>query len=165
MSKDHATSESGSSFIPSTSESIPKTAPSLTKEFILATASSVIKEYPVIRSAYLYGSYAKGTAREESDVDIAIFSSAVGWELMTAAGGVVLDLEKAFGGKEIDLSICPRKDSNFLGQIQQYWLKIDLEHISHSITRSSSVGHHTPSSKLNLHTMPLSPESRGKFSS
>lgn len=101
--------------------------PALTKPILLSTASSIITQYPSITSAYLFGSYAKGTARDDSDVDIVLFSDAKGSELMRVVGGVHMDLEEAFKGKEIDLSVCPPED--FVQQVAKYWVKIDLENI------------------------------------
>jgi predicted nucleotidyltransferase len=40
---------------------------------IISTASSIVRTYPAFTSAYLFGSYAKGNARPDSDIDIALF--------------------------------------------------------------------------------------------
>jgi predicted nucleotidyltransferase len=42
------------------------------------------QQTPQIQEAYLFGSYAKGKAHSESDVDIAIKASAANWADLTA---------------------------------------------------------------------------------
>src|SRR6266567_3506471 len=68
----------------------------LSRSDILSTASSVIASYPSITSAYLFGSYVKGTAHPDSDVDIAIFHPELPWDkIRQEIGGVYMDLEGA----------------------------------------------------------------------
>ena len=50
---------------------------------------------PQVKEAYLFGSYAKGKADSDSDVDIAIKASAVDWTFRTAKWEE--DLTKAVG--------------------------------------------------------------------
>ncbi|MGC2354137.1 MAG: nucleotidyltransferase domain-containing protein [Candidatus Udaeobacter sp.] len=42
------------------------------------------EQTPQVQEAHLFGSYAKGEARADSDVDIAIRASAVDWTFRTA---------------------------------------------------------------------------------
>lgn len=71
---------------------------------------SVLKKYP-IKLAYLYGSYAKGTARPDSDIDIAVVPED-GAEIDEARLAVAVD--KAVKGKEIDIRVIGRKMSLLL---------------------------------------------------
>jgi len=50
----------------------------LSQSEIISIASSIIRVYPSFTSAYLFGSYAKGTARPDSDIDTAVFPSSTG---------------------------------------------------------------------------------------
>ena len=50
---------------------------------------------PQVKAAYLFGSYAKGKADSDSDVDIAIKASTVDWTFRTAKWEE--DLTKAIG--------------------------------------------------------------------
>ncbi len=52
-------------------ENIALSVPPTVRTYLRA----VRQKFP-IKKAYLFGSYAKGTAREESDIDLAIISSA-----------------------------------------------------------------------------------------
>lgn len=63
----------------------------------------ICKKYP-IKKAYLFGSYARGEATENSDVDIRIEGDIKSFFML---GGIYSDLEDAFG-LEIDLiSVLP----------------------------------------------------------
>jgi predicted nucleotidyltransferase len=92
----------------------------LSQSEILPTASSIIRVYTFFTSAYLFGSYAKGTARPDSDIDIAVFLPEL---KLTDIGGAHMDLEEAFG-KKVDLSLSPSGD--FLERIKKYWLPINI---------------------------------------
>lgn len=95
----------------------------LSQSDVLSMASSVIKAYPSIKSAYLFGSYAKGTAHSRSDVDIAIFLPDFCWDKLIDVGGVLEDLERVLD-KKIDLSVRPPDD--FAEKIRPYWVPITL---------------------------------------
>ena len=103
----------------------PVPAMALSQSDVLSVASSIIKSYPSITSAYLYGSYAKGTARPDSDVDIAIFLPELCWDKLGDVGGIHMELESAFGRK-VDLSVCP-PSGDFLERIKRYWIPINLQ--------------------------------------
>jgi predicted nucleotidyltransferase len=90
---------------------------------IISTASSIIRTYPSFTSAYLFGSYAKGNARPDSDIDIALFLPKLNWGQLRDIGGVHMDLEASLG-KKIDLSVCPPDD--FVEKIKTSWLPIDI---------------------------------------
>ena len=91
---------------------------------VLSVASSVIQAYPSITSAYLFGSYAKGIARPDSDVDIALFLPDLRSPRLEDAGGVLFDLESALG-KEIDLTLRP--SDKFVERMREYWIPIKLQ--------------------------------------
>ncbi len=90
---------------------------------VLSMASSVIKTYPSITSAYLFGSYAKGTPRSNSDVDIALFLFDLRRDKLIDIGGVLMDLERVLD-KKIDLSVCPSDE--FVEKIKKHWVPISL---------------------------------------
>jgi predicted nucleotidyltransferase len=95
----------------------------LSQSHVLSTASSIIQSYPSIASAYLFGSYAKGTARPDSDIDIALFIPNLSWDKLEDIGGVQMDLERTLD-RQIDLSVSPPDD--FVEKIKRYWVPIDL---------------------------------------
>ena len=101
----------------------PAPAQVLSQSDILSTASSVIQTYPSITSAYLFGSYAKGTARPDSDVDIALFLDDLRWDKLVDIGGVLMDLEIALHRK-VDLAVRPPQD--FVEIIKTYWVPINV---------------------------------------
>ena len=81
----------------------------LTIEEIKERVTPVLKAYDV-KAAYLFGSYARGDATENSDVDIRVDSGNSpklrGW----AYGGLYLDLKEALDC-ELDLLTClPKND-------------------------------------------------------
>ncbi|KIL66594.1 hypothetical protein M378DRAFT_9978 [Amanita muscaria Koide BX008] len=92
---------------------------------ILTTASSIIQTYPSITSAYLYGSYAKGTAHPDSDINIALFISDLDWDKCADKReeicGVLTDLESALN-RVIHLSVCPPDDLS--KWIKRSWVPI-----------------------------------------
>ncbi|KAF8811312.1 hypothetical protein BYT27DRAFT_7184786 [Phlegmacium glaucopus] len=104
----------------------PRPAPALVlpQSDVLSISSSIIQTYPSITSAYLFGSYAKGAARPDSDVDIALFLPDLGWDKLIDIGGAHMDLESALGRK-VDLSVCPPDD--FVEKIKVYWVPINLQ--------------------------------------
>lgn len=78
----------------------------------------VAKKYG-IPAVYLFGSYARGTATEESDVDLLVDMTGVKLTGMFAFGGVYADFEEALE-KELDmvtlgtLTQAPRMPSDLL---------------------------------------------------
>lgn len=98
----------------------------LSQSEILVTTSSILRTYPSFVSAYLFGSYAKGTARPHSDIDIALFLPVpvLDWSKLAVIGGAHMDLEEALG-KKVDLSVCPPDD--FVENIKPYWVPIEIE--------------------------------------
>ena len=63
---------------------------------------------------YLFGSYAKGTATEASDIDLRIDRGNVRG---LAMGGLLIDLEDSFG-KKVDLISTKCLDRDFLDSIR-----------------------------------------------
>lgn len=55
-----------------------------------------------IPSVYLFGSYARGEATEDSDIDILVDTTGTDLTSLLKLGALYCDLEEAFG-KEIDL--------------------------------------------------------------
>lgn len=91
----------------------------LSQSNVLSVASSVIRSYPSVTSAYLFGSRAKGTARPDSDVDIALFLPGPGLSRgeLVDIGGILIGLENALKRK-VDLSVHPPDD--FVEKIKTY---------------------------------------------
>ena len=99
----------------------------LTIEEIKKRITPVLKAYDV-KSAYLFGSYARGEATDDSDVDIRVDSGNSpklrGW----AEGGFYLDLKEALGCN-IDLLTCVPKNDDplskyFLANLKKDEVKI-----------------------------------------
>lgn len=76
---------------------------------------------PTITSAYLFGPYAKGTARPDSDVDIVIFAPGLCQDELSEIGRVHTDLERVLN-KEVYLELSPPDD--FVELIRRYWVPI-----------------------------------------
>lgn len=77
----------------------------LTIEQIKATVADYFKDKPV-KSVYLFGSYARGEAREDSDVDIAVTLQNVRislWQYVAIVLGLEEALQKKIDMVEIDL--------------------------------------------------------------
>ena len=111
----------------------------LSQSDVLFTASSVITSYPSITSAYLFGSYAKGTAHPDSDIDIAIFHPDLSWDKIGhEIGGVHMDLEGALN-KQVDLSVCP--PDAFVEKINKYWVPINVGSSSSLLSSSADATH------------------------
>lgn len=68
---------------------------------ITARIKPVAEKYG-IPAVYLFGSYARGTATEDSDVDLLVDTTGTDLTNLFALGGLYCDLEDALG-KEIDL--------------------------------------------------------------
>lgn len=73
----------------------------LTIEEIKAATAKVGQKYH-IKNAYLFGSYARGEAREDSDIDIIIDDGGNVRSLLQLSG-LRLDLIDALGGTEVDI--------------------------------------------------------------
>ena len=86
-----------------------------TNEQIRDITAPIAESYGV-RSLSLFGSYARGEANEDSDVDLLLDrgSGARGWEI----GGLYTDLSEALG-KELDLVTVAGADEDFLRRIRQ----------------------------------------------
>lgn len=75
--------------------------------------SALGEEYGAER-IFLFGSYAKGTAKSDSDIDLRIDRGKIkGWAL----GGLLIDLEQALG-KKVDLLTTGSLDQAFLNAIK-----------------------------------------------
>lgn len=135
-------------------------SPTLRRSDILSTASSVTTSYPSIASTYLFGSYAKGNAHPDSDVDIAIFHLIFpGNKIGQDIGGVLLGLEGGLN-KEVDLSVCPPDE--FVDKIKKYWVPINVgTRKSSPLLSSSTEATHPPMARLQIMS---SDEKKGKSS-
>ena len=83
-------------------------------EEIRKITSPIAEEYG-IQSMTLFGSYARGEATEDSDVDILIDRGNLsgGWTI----GGLYIDLRDALG-KELDMVTITGADPDFLSRIK-----------------------------------------------
>ena len=72
-----------------------------TTEEIAGIVAPVAEKYG-IAAVYLFGSYARGTAVEDSDIDLLIDTTGSGITTLFKLGAVYSDLEDALG-KKIDL--------------------------------------------------------------
>ena len=72
-----------------------------TVEQIQAKITPVAKRYAV-RAVYLFGSYARGEAREDSDIDLLVDTSGTNLRSLLSLGALYCDLEAALQ-KPIDL--------------------------------------------------------------
>ena len=72
-----------------------------TVEQILAKITPVAKRYAV-KAVYLFGSYARGEAREDSDIDLLVDTSGMEPQSLFSLGALYCDLEGILG-KQIDL--------------------------------------------------------------
>ena len=81
-------------------------------ETIRKLLSPVFKNYNV-QSAVLFGSYAKGTATEQSDVDLLVDSNLHGLKFFA----LLEDIREALGEKEIDVFDVTHIDSD--SKVQQ----------------------------------------------
>ena len=62
----------------------------------------IFKQYPMIKKAYLFGSYVRHEADEQSDLDIIIALDSYDTHSKKIAYGVMVDLEEVFS-KQIDV--------------------------------------------------------------
>lgn len=72
-----------------------------TVEQIRMRIEPVAKRYAV-QAVYLFGSYARGEAREDSDIDLLVDTSGTELRSLFSLGALYCDLEEALG-KQIDL--------------------------------------------------------------
>ena len=72
-----------------------------TVEQIRAKITPVAKQYAV-KAVYLFGSYARGEAREDSDIDLLVDTSGMEPQSLFSLGALYCDLEEILG-KQIDL--------------------------------------------------------------
>lgn len=86
-----------------------------TIEQIRRIASPIAASYGV-KSLSLFGSYARGEATEDSDINLLLDRSGMpgGW----AIGGLYSDLSEALG-KELDMVTTTGADRSFLARIQR----------------------------------------------
>jgi len=70
----------------------------LNAKIIMKRCEGIFAKYPEVKCAYLYGSYARGEATEESDVDILVVVETMGIKFF----GLAADLEEALD-KSVDL--------------------------------------------------------------
>lgn len=68
---------------------------------IIRRITPVVQTYG-IRSVYLFGSYARNEATEQSDIDLLVDTSGTALRSLFSLGQLYCDLEKALG-KKIDL--------------------------------------------------------------
>ena len=66
----------------------------LGQKFIKFKCAEIFKNYPEVKCAYLYGSYARGEAKPESDVDILVVCPPMGMKFYHLAGELEDVLEK-----------------------------------------------------------------------
>lgn len=73
-----------------------------TLDEIKQLSSSVFKQYPMIKEAYLFGSYARDEANEQSDLDFIIVLDSYDTQSKKFAYGSMVDLEDIFS-KQVDI--------------------------------------------------------------
>lgn len=93
----------------------------LSVRYIKEFASKVFANYPEIKCAYLFGSYARGQATVKSDVDIIVVAEPMGMKFYKLAS----ELEEALG-KDVDLQSHRQLagDEDFIGRILTEGIKI-----------------------------------------
>ena len=74
-----------------------------------------------VNSLSLFGSYARGEARDDSDVDLIVDCGAI--RSAFQMGGLYADLSEKLG-KELDLVTTDHKDKAFLGRILRDQLRL-----------------------------------------
>jgi hypothetical protein len=84
--------------------------------------SKILSKERDILFAYIFGSYARGEARKESDIDIAIFlkDSDIGKEDPYFEVNLALEIEKETGLKNVEIVIIDNKPLRFLNQVLRY---------------------------------------------
>ena len=93
----------------------------LNPKIIKKRCEKVFVNHPEVKCAYLYGSYARGEATFESDVDILVVEHGMGMDFF----GMAVELEEALG-KKVDLQTHRQAagDEFFIEQILKDGIKI-----------------------------------------
>ena len=86
-----------------------------TVEQIKSIAAPIARAYGV-KSLSLFGSYARGEATEESDIDLLVDCGAV--RSAFQMGGLYADLSEGLG-KPLDLVTSGHRDRDFLARVQE----------------------------------------------
>lgn len=73
-------------------------------ERIAAQTVAALRRHISVRRAYIFGSYAQGVPREDSDIDIAVFSPAVEGMSLDEKVGLVATIQKEVG-TEVELHL------------------------------------------------------------
>ena len=79
----------------------------LNAKVIKKRCEGIFAKYPEVECAYLYGSYARGEADEDSDVDILVVVKPIGMKFFSIAA----DLEDVLG-KKVDLQTIEQVNDN-----------------------------------------------------
>lgn len=91
------------------------------EKIVISTIRIIDQSYPV-KAAYLFGSYAKGTQTEDSDIDIAVFCDGIESLDIEALINFISNVQKKVGA-EIELHLFPSsildqtRPTNFIGYI------------------------------------------------
>lgn len=85
-------------------------------EILTRILSNILMRYPVV-SAYLYGSYAKGVIRPESDIDIAIYLKPGTKLSLNDELTLGSEIEKLCGFKPVDLRVINDMPLTIQGEI------------------------------------------------
>lgn len=94
-------------------------------ETVARRAVSLLQSQIPLTQAYLFGSYVEGTAREDSDIDVAVFSQAVDTMNFSERANLAIEVERLvdvpvelhlFGTK----SLADARPSNFFGFLRRY---------------------------------------------
>lgn len=87
----------------------------------ITQVEAVLREYPDIRLAYVFGSVAGGTAQADSDIDVAVMADSP----MTADQqiAIISDIAEATG-RAVDLIDLRMAGEPVLGQILRYGVRI-----------------------------------------
>ena len=91
-----------------------------TVEQIRSIAAPIARSYGV-NSLSLFGSYARGEATDDSDIDILVDCGAI--RSAFQIGGLYADLSERLG-KELDLVTTDHRDKAFLGRIRRDQLRL-----------------------------------------
>jgi uncharacterized protein len=85
---------------------------------------NLLKEYFQIENIYLFGSYAKGTHKEDSDIDVAIIVDHVEGDFFSV-NPILWRLRRQIDDR-IEPVLIERDfdDADFFGEIQKYGIKI-----------------------------------------
>lgn len=89
-------------------------------ETVAKRAVSLLRSHIPLTRAYLFGSYVEGTAREDSDIDVAVFSPAVDTMNFSERANLAIEVERQVDASvELHLfgaeSLTEARPSNFYG--------------------------------------------------